>query len=383
MKYRTFGNTGIEVSALGFGCMRLPVTGGNPRNIDDSLAIPMVRHAIAEGVNYFDTAYPYHAEDFSTPGASEPFLARALGDGYRQRVHLATKLPCWLVDSRKQMDQYLEEQLTRLNTDHIDFYLLHSLNRSSWNKIVEMGVEDFLNKAIASGKIRFAGFSFHDDLELFKEIVDAYPWSFTQIMYNYYDVDFQAGREGLEYATNRGLGMVVMEPLRGGALVTGLPQEARQVLSQAAQGRSEVDWAFRWLWRQPGVHMVLSGMSTMQQVEENLALAREVSLAPWDSADEAAILKVTGIIQKLQKVSCTSCGYCIPCPEGVDIPRNFMFLNDHYMLQDRSAKVRYTRLLSETQKASNCIECGICLDKCPQQIPIPDTLQEVADLFGS
>jgi predicted aldo/keto reductase-like oxidoreductase len=382
MEYRTFGKTGKQVSVLGFGCMRLPVIGGDVTRIDEGQAMEMIRYAIDNGVNYLDTAYSYHSDAVSEPGSCEPFLAGVLRDGYREKVHVATKLPSWLVGSRGDMDRFLDEQLERLGTATIDFYLLHSLNRSTWDKLVRFGVPDFLDKALEQGKIRYAGFSFHDELDLFKEITDAYDWNFCQIMYNYFDVHYQAGREGLLYAADKGMAVVVMEPLRGGSLVNGLPGDARKILSEAAPGRTEADWALRWLWRQPEVSVVLSGMSHMDQVRENLQLAATVPDASWTEGDDEAIGRVNHIINSLQRVSCTSCGYCMPCPEGVDIPRNFTLCNDYHMLNDPGAKFRYFRLLSETQRASNCVQCGECLEKCPQQIQIPDELEYVAALFG-
>jgi predicted aldo/keto reductase-like oxidoreductase len=382
MEYRKFGNTGLKISALGFGCMRLPLIGQDITRIDEKQATLMVHHAIDHGINYFDTAYPYHSDSFKSGGSSEPFLAKALKNGFRKKVHLATKLPSWLIASRADMDLFLEQQLRRLETETIDFYLLHSLNRKTWNNLAANGVFGFLEQAVASGKIRYAGFSFHDELDLFREITDAYPWDFCQIMYNYFDEDFQAGREGLHYAARKGLATVVMEPLRGGALVDGLPEEARNLLHQAVPGRSTVDWAFRWLWKQPEVSVVLSGMSHMDQLLENLELAGGLSGIRWTAAEQEAIQQVNGILHRLQRVSCTSCGYCMPCPNGVDIPRNFMLSNDYHMLNDRGARVRYFRLLGEAERASNCIQCGECLDKCPQHIPIPDELEYLAELFN-
>ena len=341
----------------------------------------MVHHAVERGINYFDTAYPYHSSSLTEGGASEPFLAKALKNGYRQQVHVATKLPAWLVQSRGDMDRYLEEQLSRLETDTIDFYLLHSLNQKSWDKLYQLDVFDFLDKAVQSGKIRFAGFSFHDDLEVFRKILDAYAWDFCQIMYNYFDENFQAGKEGLDEAAAKGMGVVVMEPLRGGALVHGLPESARDILQQAVPGRSEVEWALKWVWKDPGVSLLLSGMSTMKQLTENIALADKLSDFTWSSTEGAAIDQVKKVINQLQRVDCTSCGYCMPCPHGVDIPRNFMLSNDYHMLNDRGAKVRYYRLLGETERASACIRCGECLEKCPQQIAIPDELEHLAALF--
>jgi predicted aldo/keto reductase-like oxidoreductase len=392
MIYKEFGKTGLQVSALGFGCMRFPVIGKNNRAIDEEQTTRMVHEAIDKGVNYFDTAYPYHAENFSKSGESEPFLGRALKNGYREKVYLATKLPCWLVESREDMDRILDEQLERLDVDCIDFYLLHALNRVTWPKMLDLGVLNFLDKALESGKIRFAGFSFHDELDLFKQIMDGYNWSFTQILYNYFDEHFQAGVEGLQYATERGLGVIAMEPLRGGALVNGLPQEAREILREVRPQRSEVAWALKWLWKQPEVTVVLSGRSHLDHLKENLELsegaagikgATGASEAAWTLQESEAISKVNQVIRKLQKVNCTACSYCLPCPHGVNIPRNFALVNDHHMLNDPAAKARYYSLLGEKERASACVECGECLEKCPQQIAIPDELQDVAELFGT
>ena len=381
MKYRTFGKTGLQISALGFGCMRLPVMGKDKSRIDEKRAMEMVNLAIDKGVNYFDTAYPYHAKDFSTGGSSEPFLAKALKKAERENIHIATKLPSWLVESRTDMDRYLDEQLERLDAAYIDFYLLHALKRSLWEKLVRLGVLEFLDSAIKSGKIRYAGFSFHDDVTLFKEVVDAYDWSVCQIQYNYFDEDYQAGREGLEYAADRDIAVIVMEPLRGGLLVKDLPAETRQIFQETASERSAVEWAFRWLWNQPGVSVVLSGMSQLDQMKENLDLAENVSEAPWTEKDEDAVRQAKRIINDLQRVNCTTCGYCMPCPEGVNIPFNLSLSNDHHIFHDQNAGFRYRMVLGDSERASNCVQCGECLDKCPQQIPIPDELDHVADLF--
>ena len=381
MKYRTFGKTGLQISALGFGCMRLPVMGKDKSQIDEKRAMEMVHLAIDKGVNYFDTAYPYHAKDFSTGGSSEPFLAKALKKADRENILIATKLPSWLVESRTDMDRYLDEQLERLDAAYIDFYLLHALKRSLWEKMVRLGVLEFLDSAIKSGRIRYAGFSFHDDITLFKEVVDAYNWTLCQIQYNYFDEDYQAGREGMEYAAERNIAVIVMEPLRGGLLVKDLPAETRQIFQETASERSAVEWAFRWLWNQPGVSTILSGMSQLDQMKENLDLAENVSEAPWSEDDEDAVRKAKRIINDLQRVNCTTCGYCMPCPEGVNIPFNLGLSNDHHIFHDQNAGFRYRMVLGESERASNCVQCGECLDKCPQQIPIPEELEHLVDLF--
>ncbi|MEZ5072864.1 MAG: aldo/keto reductase [Bacteroidales bacterium] len=382
MQYRTLGKTGERVSILGFGCMRLPVIGDNPVRIDEKTASGMIHTAVDAGVNYFDTAYPYHSTNFGQPGASEPFVGKVLREGLRDRVHLATKLPSWLVQSRADMDRLLEEQLKRLQTDRIDFYLVHSLNQGYWDNLLRHDLFDFLEKALASGKIRYAGFSFHDELPLYKRIVDAWDWSFSQIMYNYLDEDFQAGKEGMAYASARNLGTVVMEPLRGGTLVNGLPEAARSLLTRQGSDWGPVEWALHWLWKQPDVHVTLSGMSTPEQLAQNLKLAGEVNGSVWGEEEDRLIARVKQTILEKQRVNCTACGYCLPCPHGVNIPRNFSLCNDFHMLQDLQARGRYHGLLTEEARASNCIQCGECLEKCPQQIDIPTELLHVAELFS-
>jgi predicted aldo/keto reductase-like oxidoreductase len=279
------------------------------------------------------------------------------------------------------MDRILDEQLERLDTASIDFYLLHALNSKSWAKMLQYGVLDFLNEALKAGKIRYAGFSFHDESGLFKEIVDAYDWTFCQIQYNYMDEHLQAGREGLEYAAAKGLAVIVMEPLRGGTLVKGLPPAARQAMEAAVPGKSAVDWALHWLWQQPAVSMVLSGMSHLDHVKENIRLASDLCDKEWTARDQENLDRVIGIIKGSQRVNCTDCGYCMPCPEGVDIPRNFSLCNDHYMLQDPAARNRYLSFLSDTAKASNCVQCGQCEPRCPQEISIMEELEHVVELF--
>ena len=267
MQYRPFGKLDWKVSALGFGAMRLPILENDSSKIDEAEAIRMIRYAIDEGVNYIDTAYPYHG------GASEPLVGRALQDGYRERVRLATKLPIWLVESPADFDKFLNEQLTRLQTDHIDFYLLHGLNKTNWPKMQSLNVINWLEQARASGRIRHIGFSFHDSVDVFKQIVDGYDhWDFCQIQYNYMDIERQAGTEGLKYAAARGLGVIVMEPLLGGRLVEP-PEVVQEIWDSAPVKRTPANWALQWVWDQPEVPLILSGMSTMQQVEQNVASA--------------------------------------------------------------------------------------------------------------
>jgi predicted aldo/keto reductase-like oxidoreductase len=308
-------------------------------------------------------------------------VAKALKDGYRQRVNLATKLPSWLIKTREDMDRYLDEQLARLETDVIDFYLVHAINRGVWPQLKEAGFGEFLDQAIKKGKIRYAGFSFHDQLGLFKEAVDSYDWSFCQIQYNYVDEQYQAGREGLEYAAAKGLGVVVMEPLRGGNLAK-LPDEAKAVVDKSAVKRTPVEWALRWVWNHPEVSVALSGMNAMEQVEENVRIAGEASAHSLTAAELSAIDAVKKIFKDKVKVPCTGCAYCMPCPVGINIPACFSTFNDYWMFdEDPQAKRMYGIWASMAAPASKCAECGACEHHCPQQIEIRQELKRVVGLF--
>ena len=379
MLYRKFGKTNEMVSILGFGCMRLPILpGGDPSKIDYDKAMKLVRYAIDEGVNYIDTAYPYHGTGMDKGGASEPFVAKVLKDGYREKVKLATKLPSWLIKTRKDMDKYLNEQLQRLQTDSIDFYLVHALNAEVWATLKEAGISEFLDAAISDGRIKHAGFSFHDKLDVFKEIVDYYDWSFCQIQYNYLDEDFQAGTEGLKYAAKKGLGITIMEPLRGGKLASNLPSEAIKVFDKTDIKRTPVDWALSWVWNHLEVSVVLSGMNEMSQIEENLKTASKMKANSLTEKELKIIDEVKTIIKEKVKVNCTACEYCMPCPAGVNIPRCFTFYNNYHMF---GKEENYNLFLSPKQKASNCKECGKCETHCPQGISIRKELKNVKELF--
>ena len=381
MLYRKFGKTNEMVSALGFGCMRLPIIGNDPTNIDEDKAIKMIRYAIDSGVNYVDTAYPYHGTGFAQGGASEPFVAKALKDGYRERVNLATKLPSWLIKTRADMDKYLEEQLARLETDVIDFYLVHALNADVWPVLKAAGITDFLDQAIKAGKIRYAGFSFHDKSELFNEIVNYYDWSFCQIQYNYLDEDYQAGSKGLEYAAKKGLGITIMEPIRGGNLVN-LPKQATAIIEQADVKRTPAEWALRWVWNHAEVSVVLSGMTSMEQVVENIKLAQEAQPNSLTAKEVAIIDAVKTLFKEKIKVNCTACAYCMPCPAGINIPGYFSTYNDYWVFDALPAtKQRYKFLSKTAAPASKCLECGKCESHCPQGIAIRKELKNVIELF--
>lgn len=371
---REMGKTGEKVSALGFGCMRLPTR--DDQSIDVDEATRMLRFAIDNGVDYVDTAWGYHN------GQSEPFVGSALQDGYRDKVNLATKLPSWLIKSREDMDYYLNEQLRRLRTDVIDFYLIHALNRRYWKNLKEHDIFEFMDSALASGRIRHIGFSFHDTLDVFKEIIDSYGWEFCQIQYNFVDTEHQAGLEGLKYAAGKGIGVAVMEPLRGGKLATNVRDDILSIWNSSGIDRTPAAWALRWVWNDPDVGVVLSGMSTMDQVRENIETAREASPYSMSSSELAIVDKVREEYKKRIKVSCTGCSYCMPCPSGVAIPTCFDFFNDAYMFDSiEHHKKAYLRSVKKENRASLCVECGRCEELCPQNIPIIEQLKEVSSLF--
>lgn len=378
MQYRTFGRLDLKPSALGFGAMRLPTIGGDPAQIDEPEATRMIRFAIDQGVNYVDTAYPYHEQK------SEPFLGRALSGGYRQRIKLATKLPCWHVETAEDFDRYLGEQLERLQTDHIDFYLLHGLNAESWTKVRDLGVLRWAEGAIADGRFHHLGFSFHDQLAVFKEIVDASElWLFCQIQYNFMDVNYQAGTEGLKYAAGKGLAVVIMEPLRGGLLARNVPPAVQAIWDSASRRRAPADWALQWVWNHPEVSVVLSGMSTMEQVEQNIVSASQSGPGTLTDAELELFDRVREKYRELGRIPCTDCRYCLPCPNGVNIPRVFEIYNEAKIYGDEEVARGSYSWLDEKERADLCVECGECLDKCPQQIQIPEWLAKAHELLRS
>ncbi len=378
MRFRNFGRLDWKPSALGFGAMRLPTIDGDPGHIDEREATRMIRYAIDRGVNYVDTAYPYHQ------GTSEPFLGRALQDGYREQIRLATKLPCWRVEGAEDFDRYLDEQLERLQTAYIDFYLLHSLNAGSWPKVRDLGVLRWAEKAIADGRSHHLGFSFHDKHEVFKEIVDASDlWLFCQIQYNFMDIDYQAGTEGLEYAAEKGLAVVIMEPLRGGLLTNKIPPPVEELWDSAPIQRTPADWALQWVWNHPEVSVVLSGMSTMEQVKQNIASASHSGPGTLSQEDLALFDRVRDRYRALARIPCTGCQYCLPCPNGVNIPRIFEIYNDAKVYGDEQAARLSYSWVEEEQRADLCLECEECLEKCPQQIEIPTWLAKAHEVLTS
>ncbi|HMK46793.1 MAG TPA: aldo/keto reductase [Methanocella sp.] len=372
MRYKKTKNCGEELSILGFGCMRLPAT--SEGKVDRPQAIQLIRYGIDHGINYLDSAYVYHG------GESETILGEALLDGYREKANIATKLPTWFIRKQDDMDRYLDEQLKRLQTDHIDFYLIHGLGKDRWDHITDLGVAEFLDDALADGRIRYAGFSYHDSPDNFKNIVDGYEWTFAQIQYNFMDEDYQAGTVGLKYAAYRGLDVVVMEPLKGGMLTRPVP--AIDEIRAEANGRTAASFGLQWVWDHPEVDVVLSGMSTIDQLKENLKYADESNANRLTSSELALIERMRTTYRERTKVECTRCEYCMPCPFGVDIPGCLGIYNNSYMYDDTAQmKMVYNTYMAEGC-ASKCTECGECEEKCPQRLPIRETLQDIATHFG-
>ena len=368
MNYRKdkYGN---PISILGFGCMRFTQSGGK---IDLDKAEREILEAIQSGVNYFDTAYVY-------PG-SEDALGRILEKNHlRDQVSIATKLPHYLLRKPGSFEKYFSEELKRLRTDRVDYYLMHMLTDvKTWERLKSLGIVEWLREKQRSGAIRQVGFSYHGNSEMFCQLVDAYDWDFCQIQYNYLDEHSQAGRRGLQYAASKQIPVMIMEPLRGGKLVGLLPDEARQLFADYPVRRSPAEWAFRWLWNQPEVTCVLSGMNSLDMVRENVKTASAAQTGELTQADQALLRSVVQAINRNIKVGCTGCGYCMPCPKQVDIPGTFAAYNRMFTEGKRRAKIEYimcTAMRKDSAAASNCIGCGACERHCPQQLPIREELK--------
>jgi hypothetical protein len=380
MQYRKFGKLEWNASVLGFGCMRLPTVDGNPHspNIHEAEAARLIRHAVDRGVNYFDTAYVYHE------GASETVLGKALR-GCRDRVKIATKSPVWMIQKESDFDRILGEQLARLQTDHIDFYLLHALDKSRWGgTVLKFKLLEKAAAAMGDGRIRHLGFSFHDNYESFPDILNGFDrWAFCQIQYNYMDTENQAGARGLKLAAARGLAVVIMEPLLGGRLAHP-PSAIRQVIERSAVKRSPADWALQWLWDQPEVSVVLSGMSNMDQVDANLDSASRARSHSFQAPDVKLIAGLQQAYRERAAIPCTKCSYCMPCPNGVNIPGDFEIYNDAFLHEDiPGARFKYQIFIPEAARAGACIACHTCEDLCPQRIPISEWMPKVQALLGA
>lgn len=388
MKYREFGSTGFKASALGLGCMRLPTVKMIPNKVDTRRSISLIRNAIDSGINYIDTAWPYHF------GGSERVVGEALQDGYREKVHLVTKLFMPMVRKPEDFDKYLDRQLEKLQTDYLDTYLFHSLTKNAFAKVKRLNLIEKMIEAQKQGRIKYIGFSFHDILPVYKDIIDFFDWDVTQIQYNYMDTAVQATEEGLIYAASKNIATVIMEPVKGGQLANP-PKEAREVIANAPIERSAVDWALQYLWNRPEVSVVLSGMSNQKQLDENLASADRSGINTLNEDDEHVIGQLVEIYKRNILVPCTACQYCMNCEEGVDIPQNFAILNNlasesssifRFMARRSYKKLAKTEGKLNEEKtngnASICTECGRCVSKCPQSINIPEELKKVDLVLG-
>jgi predicted aldo/keto reductase-like oxidoreductase len=382
------GSLDWKVSALGLGCMRLPPRRINRLRAETKKSIELIRYGIDKGINYLDTAWPYHLGD------SEKILGNALKDGYREKVYLVTKLPIFMVRKSKDFDKYLSAQMKRLQTEYLDGYLFHALNKGQLEKIKRLNLIKKMEKAKQEGLIRSTGFSFHDTLPVFKEIIDYYTWDISQIQYNYMDTCVQATTEGLNYAHKKGIAVVVMEPLKGGTLVNP-SLDAIELLNSAEKKKTPVEWALQFLWNKPEISVVLSGMGSKSMIQENCEIADRSGINSFTSQDQKIIDNLAKIYRKQIKVSCTACGYCMPCPEGVDIPQNFACLNNVFLEKSRFRRFQtrrsYKKLKSSKNKvnlerpngnAKLCTNCGLCLEKCPQRINIPEELEKVKTNLG-
>ncbi|MBN2878317.1 MAG: aldo/keto reductase [Clostridia bacterium] len=376
MQYRKMPKSEDKLSVLGYGCMRLPTKGSS---IDAEEAKRQVLHAIEGGVNYLDTAWPYHR------GASESFLGEhILNDkAVREKVYVATKLPCFTISKSEKFDEIFNKQLSKLNIDYVDYYLLHSLSGSTWQKMVDLGIKEWMDKIKKEGKVRHMGFSFHGKQEDFFKIVDGYDFDFCQVQFNILDENYQAGIKGIEYAADKGLGIIVMEPLRGGSLTDKIPEEIQKIYDTAEIKRKPADWALRWIYNHPQVTLLLSGMNKMEHIDENIKVASESMPGAMNEKENKIIADVRNKYLELLTIGCTGCGYCMPCPVGIDIPGVLKELNNYHMFSKAGAKLKYIAYNGimtadgNAHYASSCIECGKCEKKCPQNLEIRNAMKQI------
>ncbi len=367
MEYIQYGKTEMKVSRFGLGCMRLPA--------DEKEAIAMIRYAIDHGVNYLDTAYIYKDSEWIT--------GKALKDGYRKKTYLATKSPIWNIEKYGDFEKYLDEELMRLGTDHIDVYLLHNMNYGNWEKVKKFDGFTFLDKMVQKGKISHKAFSIHNTFKAFKEIVDAYEWEMFQIQLNILDERQQVGVEGLKYGAAKGLAAVIMEPLRGGYILKYAPQEAQDLIHQYSEKRSLVEWCFRWLYNMPEVSVILSGTSTLGQLKDNLQIFEHSAAQVMSEEDRKLIQMIREAYEAKKSIGCTGCEYCMPCPRGVAIPEIFRLYNSQHLMESHviDKAVYQSNLVPAGSSADRCVSCGICAKHCPQSLAIPELLKRVHDEF--
>lgn len=383
MLYNTLGKTGLEVSRLGFGAMRLPTVSSNA-DIDETEASAMLKYGIENGINIIDTAYPYHSEGLEGSGNSEKFIGKFLKENtMRDEILLSTKSPSWLMEEKTDFDYYLDIQLEKLKTDYIDIYMLHSLTETEWYKVQGLDVLDFLDDCLSSGKVRHVGFSSHAEIDYVIEILDEYPkWEVVLTQMNYLDEYYQSGVMGLNYLKEANVGSMIMEPLRGGRLVQNIPTEVQKLWDMAEIKRTPVEWAFQYLWNRDDVDCVLSGMNSLEQVKENIKIASTEDII--SDYDQEIIREVARTYRSRLGNRCTRCGYCMPCPHGVDIINCLTEYNIAHMLDDpKASAMQYFTLIDDDSRADSCIYCKECLPFCTQMIDIPAELVKVHEYFGS
>lgn len=382
MIYRALGNTGLKVSPIGLGLMRLPLAEGkqgytSSRGADVEKSIELMRHAIDSGINYFDTAFNY------LHGESEKIMGKALQGGYRDKVILASKSPIWMINEPGQFDSLLEKQMGRMQTDHLDVYLLHCVTKKDWEThVLPNGVVERLVKAKEDGRVGHIGFSFHDTFDVFKEVCDYAPWDICQLQLNYLDREFQGGLTAANYAAQKGMGVIAMEPLRGGHLVN-VPDKVRGTFASVDADRSPIEWAFDFLWDKPQISLLLSGMGTPAQIDENVAMAERAHVGMLSQEEQAVYETVATVFNSYPTIPCTGCNYCAGCPQNVTIPYNFQTYNQYILSGDRErAKWEYTTTIPlNGAQAGECIGCGQCEERCPQKIPISEWMPKIAALF--
>ncbi len=379
MLYKKFKTVEKEISLLGMGVMRLPED--KDGNVDQQKGIDLIRYGIDKGINYIDTGYTYHG------GNSDIIIGKALKDGYRDKVLIADKMPIWDVNAEEDLDKFFNTQLERLDVDCIDMYLIHNIEKDNWKRTQKYNVLSWLDQKKAEGKMNHIGFSFHGDYELFKEVIDAYPWEYAQIQLNYVDKDEQATLKGLEYARERGIDIIIMEPLKGGRLSERIPPTVQAIWDKAvADGiapdeRTAAEWAFKWVAAQPGVSLILSGMNSYEQIDENIALFSQEGFDQLTDAEYAVIEEVAAEYKSKIKYGCTSCRYCLPCPKEIEIPNLIDYINV-WFTYDKNPSIAFEYKGWEDVYASACIHCKACEEKCPQSLPISDIMEEVVKEFG-
>lgn len=375
MEYRKFDKLDIETSLLGLGTMRLPIA-SDTKQVDEKASIEMIRYAIDQGINYIDTAYMYH------DGDSEVVVGKALKDGYREKVYIADKMPVWLAKSEEEVYKIFDAQLNRLEVECIDFYLVHNVTEAIWKRALKFNIFDFLHKKKAEGKIKYIGFSFHGGGDFFKEVIDYYNWDFCQIQFNYIDTEYQAGLAGLKYAGEKNIPVMVMEPLKGGRLAMPAPKPIQSIWDSHPLKLSPAAWGLKWIANYDEVKVILSGMSNMEQLQENIQTLSHMKPNSLSESDLEFVNKIKEAYSGLIQINCSSCNYCMPCPSKVYIPKIFSYYNEVHLYNTPNMTMRdFDLWISPKQRPSACTECGICEEHCPQGLPIREWLKKAGEVF--